>query len=78
MRLDQFPPWLRYAVALTALGLIIYEAVLYRGEPRWSLLVVYTAMLGIPTLMVRDSQHHDDDPPPGPPVHDDESPGGSP
>lgn len=51
----KFPPWLRYAVPVTALLLIVYEAVGYRGEPRYWLLVVYTAMLGIPSLLVSDA-----------------------
>lgn len=33
---------------LVGLGLLIYEAVIYQGETRWPLLVVYGGMMGLP------------------------------
>jgi hypothetical protein len=36
---------LRFVVAL---GLVIYEAVIYQGPPRWVLLGVYLTMMGLP------------------------------
>lgn len=36
---------LRFVVAL---ALIVYEAVLYDGPPRWVLLGVYLTMMGLP------------------------------
>lgn len=48
--LGQHPPWLRYLIVLVALGLIVYEAVGRTGEPRWTLLVLYTGMVGLTSL----------------------------
>lgn len=64
----KFPPWLRLAVPITALLLIVYEAVGYHGQggPRYWLLVVYTAMLGIPSLLVSDARGKPPTPPPPP------------
>lgn len=31
-----------------ALGLLIYEAVLFEGEPRWLLIAIYGTMMGLP------------------------------
>lgn len=58
------PPWLRYAVVLVGLALIVFEAIGRSGEPRWTLLVLYTGMIGLTSLasMGRGT------PPPGPPV----------
>lgn len=64
----KFPPWLRLAVPITALMLIVYEAVGYQGEPRYWLLVVYTAMLGIPSLLVSDARRGGADGKPQPPL----------
>lgn len=33
---------------LVALALVIYEATLYHGTPRWLLLGVYLTMMGLP------------------------------
>ena len=75
MRLDQMPPWLRYAVPVTGLILIIYEALLYRGSPRYWLLVLYAGMIGLPSLFGSDKSHDDPDPPtPGAPLREEEPP----
>lgn len=46
-----FPPWLRYTVVFVALGLIIFEAIIYPGPPRYALLILYTALLGLPSVL---------------------------
>ena len=69
------PPWLRLAVPVTGLILIIYEALLYRGELRYWLLVLYAGMIGLPTLFGSDKRN-DPDPPaaPAPPVREEGAP----
>lgn len=64
------PPWLRYTIVITGLVLVVYEAVFYRGEPRYWLLVVYTGMIGIPSLFGLDVRRRGEDPPapPSPPA----------
>ena len=38
----------RSARFLVALGLIVYEATVRQGEPRWLLLALYGTMMGLP------------------------------
>lgn len=68
------PPWIRYAVPLTALILIIYEAILYRGQPRYWLLVLYAGMIGLPTLFGPVKRNDPEPPTPGPPVREEDGP----
>lgn len=73
MTTEDFPPWLRYTIVLTGLALIVYEALFYRGEPRYWLLVVYTAMVGIPSLAGLDvaaRRRGEPEAPPAPPTRD--------
>lgn len=53
MNLDKLHPLARYVVVAVALGLLIYEA-LRPGDPRFWLLVTYTGMLGITSLVGLD------------------------
>lgn len=36
---------------IAAIGLIMYEAIWYPGEPRFSLITLYGAMLGLPMFL---------------------------
>lgn len=51
-----FPPWLRYSVVLTGLALIVWEALGRSQEPRYWLLVLYAAMIGLPALFGLDTR----------------------
>lgn len=44
----------RSILFLVGLGLLIYEAVMHVGEPRWPLLVVYAGMMGMPLALKAD------------------------
>lgn len=44
----------RTARFIVGLGLIVYEAVWYPGEPRWLLIVAYSAMMGLPLANIAD------------------------
>lgn len=44
----------RAARFVVALVLIVYEAVIYEGEPRWLLLAVYLTMMGLPVAEAGD------------------------
>ena len=61
--METWPPWLRYLVVLVGLALIAYEAFGYRGDPRYHLVVLYTAMIGLPSVL---GQGRDGPPPPPP------------
>jgi hypothetical protein len=43
--------WRDAAIWVVALGLIIYEAVIYQGDPRFALLTLYAGMLGLPSFL---------------------------
>jgi hypothetical protein len=40
---------------MVGLAGIVYEALFYRGEPRWPLLVVYLTLLGLPGALGLDA-----------------------
>lgn len=45
------------------LGLIVQEAVFYRGPERWGLMMLYAGMMGLPVFLRSDEKHGP--PPPG-------------
>jgi hypothetical protein len=50
------------AIVLTALGLIVYEAVFREGPERQSFLLLYTGMLGLPLVIRRDDRQSNGSP----------------
>lgn len=52
---DGIPVTLQRSILFVAgLGLLVHEAVIRSGEPRWSLLVVYAGMMGLPLALHAD------------------------
>lgn len=63
--------WYRDTVLFFAgLGLIFYEALLYDGEPRWGLLMIYAGMVGLPAIIRTDEKLNDNSPKEPKPEHD--------
>lgn len=44
----------RTARFVVALALLVYEATIYDGQPRWVLVVIYGAMMGLPLANLAD------------------------
>lgn len=63
--------WYRDTVLFFAgLGLIGYEALLYDGEPRWGLLMIYAGMVGLPAFIRADQKLNGKEPESKEPEHD--------
>lgn len=51
---------------VVALGLIVYEAVWYPGDPRFQLLSMYAGMLGLPYFLKKGDKEPNPQPEPRP------------
>jgi len=62
-RLSERWPLIRdVMIVCTALGLIVYEAVLYGGPVRESLLLLYSGLLATPIFLRADNRRSSDSP----------------
>lgn len=51
-------------IVVTALGLIVFEAVFHDGEVRQALIVAYVGLLASPVFLRRDEKDRQPEPPP--------------
>jgi hypothetical protein len=52
--------WRDRVIVFTSLSLIAYEAILYSGDPRQPLLILYGGMLGLPAFLRADERRKSD------------------